>query len=309
MQWSQIKTLFIIAFLILNFYLLIQLLEQKEETDLTFMEREESSIEEQLAADDISLPDLPDAPDEEPYISVKQQSFDKDDLKAIKQLDDQKPVLLTEHLIFSTFEDPFEIKEDMPSDDIEERILNKVNHSSDYSYWNWNKDLNIIIFFQKQNERRIYYNQNGMLLAYLNDDNEVTHYTQSMLQEGEAMEDKESLIEPLRAVETIYNMQELNPGDSVSNVEIGFHTRVPLENGVQVFVPTWRVTVNDDVDYLVNAIEGFSFSGDENVFLKQSLESNEDLINQSEDLKDDDKEKYKKFFKRKLEQMNRSGNE
>src|SRR5690625_813337 len=112
MQWSQIKTLFIVAFLILNAYLVVQLLQQKETADLSLIERQESSIEEQLEADDISLPQLPEEQGEEPYISVKQQTFSKDDIKEVEKIDKQKASLLTNHFLLSELDKPIAIDEE-----------------------------------------------------------------------------------------------------------------------------------------------------------------------------------------------------
>src|SRR5699024_2661317 len=76
-------------------------------------------------------------------------------------------------------------------------------------------------------------------------------------------------ITPMRAIETLYNANELFAGDEITRVNIGFHTRVPFESDVQVFVPIWKITVNDEKNFFVNAIEGFIFSTDEEVFFDE----------------------------------------
>lgn len=307
MQWSQIKTLFILSFLILNIYLLIQFIEKQGQADLSLIERHESTIEEQLESDNISVPSLPEEQEKEPFISVRQKVFNDEDLDKFDQIDDQEPYLLTSNFILSVFKKRIEIKEDSPTKDIEEMIRSKMIYPEEYSFWNWNKEMNVLIFFQKKNDRPIYYNRNGMILVYLNDDNETMFYTQTMLGDADARQDKKSLIEPLKAIETIYDAQELRPGDKVTKVEMGFHTRVPLANGVQVFVPTWKVTVNKDENYFVNAIEGFSFSGDEWIFLKETFEVNIEMLKETEI--DDKKvnEEITDFIEGKLADMNRSG--
>src|SRR5690625_7702747 len=84
-------------------------------------------------------------------------------------------------------------------------------------------------------------------------------YTQTMLGEEDARQDKSSLIKPIKAIELLYNANELRTGEEITKVDIGFHTRAPRPSGVQVFVPAWTVTVNDERDYFVNAIEGWVF--------------------------------------------------
>ena len=88
-----------------------------------------------------------------------------------------------------------------------------------------------------------------------------------MLGETETLAEKGKLIEPIRAIESLYISNELHPGDHVTTVNIGFYTRVPFEGDVQVFAPIWKVNVNDEKDFFVNAIEGFTFSANEQDFL------------------------------------------
>src|SRR5699024_3508968 len=113
--------------------------------------------------------------------------------------------------------------------------------------------------------------------------------------------DRQSLIQPIKAIETLYGHNELVSGDKVSAVDIGFHTRVPLANGVQVFVPTWKLTVNEEKNYFVNAIEGFIFSSDEIGFLQESIES---IIEKVQDLEGKNvlKENVLSFLSTKLDE-------
>src|SRR5699024_12369246 len=120
-------------------------------------------------------------------------------------------------------------------------------------------------------ERPIYFNQNGMILVFLNDDNEMIFYTQTMLGEAEPRAEKKTLIKPIKAIETLYKANELKAGDEITKVDIGFNTRVPLENGIQVFVRIWKVSIDDEKVYFVNAIEGFVFSGDDNKILTNMI--------------------------------------
>src|SRR5690625_7676190 len=72
-----------------------------------------------------------------------------------------------------------------------------------------------------------------------------------MLDKSDDQQEKRKLISAIEAIEKLYNSSELNVGDNVTTVDIGFHTRVPLENGVQVFVPVWKITVDDERHYFV----------------------------------------------------------
>lgn len=278
MQWGQIKSLLILSFFILDIYLLAQFLEKKELSDIAIWEEQSSTIEEQLQSDNITFNELPDREYEESFISVKQHYFDKKDLKNDTDIVKQEPSIFNNYLIVSKLDKPIKIKEDISKDGVEEKLAEVVHESDHYSYWNWNKDLNIIIFFQNKEDRPVYYNQNGLVLLYLNDKNEVEYYSQTMLGETDTLDEKQNLITPMHAIETLYNSNELYPEDHIEDVKIGFHTRVPSESGVQVFAPIWKVNVDDEQNYFVNAIEGFTFSTEEREFLLEAIDTSIDRL-------------------------------
>lgn len=289
MQWSQIKTLFILCFLILNIYLLYLVLDKQNETDIGVIERQNPKIEEQLESEDIKYGDLPSVDDEESFLSVEQKSFDKDNRKSLDSFNNQEVTIIDKIFIMSAFNKPIKIPEDADSNTINSLIKSDLLYSDEYQFWSWDKDYNVLIFFQEKSERPIYFNQNGLVLIFLNDDNEATSYTQTMLGEAEEEEEKKTLIQPIKAIESLYLMNQLNSGEEVTNMKMGYHTRVPLPDGVQVFVPTWKVNINDERNYFVNAIEGFTFSGNDSEFLLEVFQSNSAMIREAIIDKKDDK--------------------
>lgn len=271
MHWGQIKTLLILSFLILDIYLFVQFMEKKEEADIGVLEQQPSTIEEQLQAEAITFQDLPKQEYEESYISVKQKIFDEDEL--VVKNDKQETFIFNKTFIASKLEDPIKMKKDEKREKITEIFNDIVYFPEEYSFYSWNQDVNVLIFFQNKMDRPVYYNQNGLVLLFLNDKNEITFYTQTMLGETEPLAEKRKLIKPIRAIETLYDANELHSEDNIPKVNIGFHTRVPFETGVQVFAPIWKVNVNNEKDYFVNAIEGFIFSTDEQEFLEEVMET------------------------------------
>lgn len=308
MQWSQIKTLFILCFLVLDVYLLFQFFEKQDQADLGLLEPQVSSIEDRLKSEDIQIGPLPEDASDESFLSVQPKTFSDDELQELDELKNQEAIAIDKKFIISQFEKPVKISSDSSKDKIEKTIKKSILFPDEYKLWNWDKDMNVLIFFQEKNERPIYFNQTGMILVFLNDDDEMVAYTQSMLGEAEPQAEKKTLIKPIKAIETLYKANELRSGDEITKVDIGFHTRVPLENGVQVFVPTWKVQVNDEQDYFVNAIEGFVFSGDEEKFISDVLTSDIENVRK---LKDDVKLKDKilKQLEPRLEAVNRGEEE
>ncbi len=273
MNWEQIKTLLILSFLILNIYLFVQFLDKKEREDIGILEQQQSTIEDQLATESITFNELPDEKYEETYISVQQKKYDDEMIRLLEDKGDQTPYLLNEYFLLSKLKKKVKINQDIMDEGLEEIVAELVLFPEEYTLWHWNENLNIIIFFQTQRDRPIYFNQNGIILLFLNDHNELTHYAQTILGEAESLSEKRELIKPLRAIETLYKNNELNQGDHITSVNIGFHTRVPFEGGVYVFAPIWKVNVNQNKDYFVNAIEGWIFSTTEEQFLVETIET------------------------------------
>jgi|SRR5699024_515728 len=278
MHWGQIKTLLILSFFVLDIYLFVQFMEKKEVSDIAILEEQSSSIEEQLKAESIEVKNLPEEEYEETFISVEQKNFSEDELEDESDVKKQKSYIFHHSLIASQLDSPIKLKEDASEATIKEIFRDTIYFSDEYSFWNWNKELNVIILFQNKMDRPVYYNQNGVVLLFLNDKNEIEYYTQTMLGEAETISEQQKLIEPMQAIEELYDDNELYAGDQIRSVNIGFHTRVPFESGVQVFAPIWKVNVNEEKDYFVNAIEGFTFSSDEEDFLGNVIEYNIDKM-------------------------------
>lgn len=273
MQWNQIKTLFILCFLVLNIYLLYLLLDKQKEADIGIIEREDATIEEQLESENITYNPLPDANDKEGFLSVEQKVFDDEDKKNLEKFNNQESVILDDNFIISEYVEPIKIPRDASDSSLSNLIKDNMLYAEEYKFWTWNEEFNVLVYFQEKNERPIYFNRNGIILVFLDENNETTSYIQTMLGDAEEAEEKKSLIQPIKAIETLYLTNQLNAGEKVTNTNIGYHTRVPLADGIQVFVPTWKVSVDDERNYFINAIEGFTFSGNDGDFLKETIEA------------------------------------
>ena len=133
------------------------------------MEEEPSTIEEQLNAEDITIGELPEKTDEETYISVKQRLFTEEELSNYDENLPQQTFLFDQYFIASQLEYPIAIEKDATKKEITRSLHDIAYYPEEYEYWNWNEDLNIIMFFQKKVDRPVYYNQNGLVLLFLNE--------------------------------------------------------------------------------------------------------------------------------------------
>src|SRR5699024_3229291 len=174
-------------------------------------------------------------------------------------------------LIVSKVDEPIKVSEKSNQENLNNLLDELVLFPDSYSLWEWNEQANMIVYFQEKFDRPIYYNQSGLVLLYLNEQNEITHYKQTLLCEDEDNEDSRHLITTIRTIETLYYSDKPENNYEITSVEMGFHTIVPLDSGVQVFAPTWAVEVNEESRYFVNAIEEVVFASEHEKFFKETL--------------------------------------
>src|SRR5690625_2158269 len=105
MQWSQIKTLFILCFLVLNIYLLFQLYEQQQKHALVD-DTTESTFEEQLEEDNMTVPNSVFASEAktESFMTVEQKLFDEDEIVKTEGLVEQSISIIEKTLLASIAE-------------------------------------------------------------------------------------------------------------------------------------------------------------------------------------------------------------
>jgi regulatory protein YycI of two-component signal transduction system YycFG len=259
MQWGQIKTLFILCFLLLDIYLLFLVIQKQSNEDLPFKETEELREQEQeLEIENIKIPDdLPESLPDEAYVTVKQKVFTEEEIEQIKSLENQDIQIVNNSFIIGKFKKTIAIPENATKEDIAKLVSSALYLGNEYELEYWDEEKNVLIFFQMENDRPVYYNQNGMIMVYLNENSEMIAYTQSFLGEPEGINDKKTIITPLKAIYTLYENRLLLSYDEVTDVQMGYHSMLPLESGTQVLVPTWKITINDSKERFVNAAQRY----------------------------------------------------
>lgn len=271
MQWGHIKTLFILSFLILNIYLVSAFVDRQQ--DVGYLDNQELPVEDQLAAENITYDDVEEQVTESTYISATQKMLSKDDLNELDNMDGQKIEVFDNSKITAEIESAGSIPDNATDEVIEDLVQSYVLYGEEYSLWGWNEEFNILVFFQSKEGRDIFYNENGLLLVYLNENNEMTHYTQTILGESEVQGDLVALNQPTQVIGILYKGNYLYRDDNVSEVKMGYYSRISAE-GIQVFAPTWKVTVNKERNHFVNAIEGIVYDNEEHEFLMEVMNNN-----------------------------------
>jgi regulatory protein YycI of two-component signal transduction system YycFG len=255
LDWNKTKTIFIIVFAILNVFLYSLYLNRYNEAKKVEV-LGETSIEEQLEADNISFESGPDTT-KETYVSGNIRVYVA---KELKPMDNQTYEILNNTELVSTFEKPVPLGSLEDTTNLKGFVDKNVLDGSSYELFNVDEKEKKAIFFQTINKRQIFFNQNALLTIYWNEQNEVYKYEQTGFEELEDNFDQtEKLLPDERAVEVLYQRDLLKPNSTISTISLGYSTLVQLTE-TQVFAPTWRVRVElqdgTKEDYFVNAVEG-----------------------------------------------------
>jgi len=255
LDWSRIKTIFIFAFLILNIYLLNEFYKIYVSSQYDYLS--ETSFENKLKTEEIEYVELPKNLKKDRYISATPKKFTKEELEKLSGtiLKGQTIKIKNETTIESALNNPIQLNKDFGSDDLTPILKNSVFQGDQYDFWNIDSVEQTITFYQHYQGKMLYKNINGELTFYLNNNNEIVGYKQTLLKDFEEFSEEETILQPMKGIETLYENGELPFGSKITDVELGYYTLVHLTSS-QVLTPVWRFVVNGEEDLFVNAIEG-----------------------------------------------------
>ncbi len=300
MQWGQIKTLFIICFLILDIFLLQQFLKTMDSRspsgDITEVKEDEL-----LEGNVEGLDKLPEEQVKDSYITVKARNFTAEDVETLKSMSEQEVFRLSGgNLLYSEFKDPVQIDPDSSNADKELALSEHVLSGGEYVYWGQDEVSGALIFFQTNNSKPIYYSQSSFIVAFTNEDNEITSYLQSALDEVERSEPK-SIITAKTAVNSLFKASVLPMDPEIAETPtIGYYSFVDLDEGQQVFAPSWHFAINESLHYVVMGYEGQFSQHDNPTFVRNTIRKAQDGMRDAK-LSDEKTEELRNVYQRLLE--------
>ncbi|MED3570965.1 two-component system regulatory protein YycI [Cytobacillus praedii] len=253
MDWSKIKTIFILTFLVLNIYLMYEFFKLKDSTS-QYEFIVEPSFDKRLKADEIQFDELPKNYQKDNYLSAKPKNFTSDEGLDDPKLKGQQVTVNDGLVLAATLDKPYELSDKLDTSEINSFVKNHVLYGDQYRFWG--KDENKITYYQKFKDKVFYKNISGELTIWLNtENNDIVSYQQTMLENIEERSEKEKIIQPLKAIETLYEKGSLKPKSKISKVELGYVTFIHTGTS-QVLTPAWRFVINDEENLFVHAIEG-----------------------------------------------------
>lgn len=248
MEWNKTKSIFIIAFLVLDIFLGYQFFEKRSSSEYDVIKN--SSVQTDMNEDHITYGTLSDNAKEGSRITANQKSFTKEEIESLKGQKPKMDMPSDKHKVTKLkmeFTSPVALSKDSVEDDAKALVSSEFQDGEEYKLWKVDKDKKQVIFFQTYQGKYIYQENDdasemiGQVILHLNDKNEVVSYEQSTLDTFKEIQ-KESLISELDAVESLYYQNLLKAHSTVKTVKFGYIAQYPLTS-TQVLAPVWRITV------------------------------------------------------------------
>ncbi|MGM0896717.1 MAG: two-component system regulatory protein YycI [Bacillota bacterium] len=252
MDWSKTKTIFIIVFSILNVFLYSLYLDRYTEAERIEL-LPESTIEEKLRGDNITYATLPETTEEKPYVRGESKIFTGSEIDI-----DGVVNVLQDRMLQVTYDEPIALEEE-GEEALEAFVADEVPESSEYALWKIDEDQNRAVFFQQILDTPLFHSGDGQLTVFWNEDGDIIGFEQSLFDNIIENEEKKELIKPLQAIHTLYQKSLLETNSRITEAELGYSMHVQVSENRQMFVPTWRIRVQqsdgEEEDHFVNAIK------------------------------------------------------
>ncbi|WP_171016951.1 two-component system regulatory protein YycI [Pseudalkalibacillus caeni] len=266
MDWSRVKTIFILTFLLFDVFLAYQLIDKKN-TSSQFEQYKKAPIQKTLADANISFKKAlppPETPTVMDFISGDTHVFTKDKINEKEKATNQKITPVPENTkeitkIKSEMKgDPFDIADSLKDANFSIFLETNVINGSEYRFsYVDQEDPKHLVFYQTYQDNQIFKQDRGKLDIYLNDDGDIVSYEQTYLNVKTLKEDQK-IESAIQALSLLHTNRYLQANDKVTEIKLGYST-FNTDAGaseVLVFVPTWRVLVNGEKFFYVNAVEG-----------------------------------------------------
>ena len=254
MDWNRTKSIFIAVFLILNIFL-YSLYVNRYNDSRNVGVLGEKNIEARLKDDNITYVTLPNDIESVAYISGEVHNFMYPEFAGMEQqvnlFDGSKARVV--------YSNPVKLQNVSNDESFTEFVQMNIKEAASYSLWEVDREERVATFFQKTKDRILYYNKSGVLKVHWNENNEVTMYEQTMIDNIEEKEKQYSIVPPLQIIQALYGKGLLKPDSRIMQMKLGYSTLVYFTQ-TQVLVPTWEVRVKlpdgEIEEYFVTADKG-----------------------------------------------------
>ena len=255
MDWSKIKNIFIISFLILDLYLIYEFVKVIDSNVVDVKANIDSSIETELKTEGIEYAPLPEQYVEDFTLKANSKTFTMDDTQK-SVLSNQMVTINRNTNLVSILKEPLVLTEKFGQTELNNFIKENVLYGDQYRFWKKSSDGSSIVYTQQYKDKPLFENNKARLEFNVNSENEIDSYTQSYLEDIQELSNPEKIIQPIKAIEVLYKNVELPSNSKITDPELGYYTFIELSGTTQVLYPAWCFNVEGKGKLYVSAFEG-----------------------------------------------------
>lgn len=264
MDWSKAKTLLILTFLILNVYLVVQLMDRMIEPRIVATTASGKTILKDREIDEKQLQSVSrdigylTAEVDTGSLAPTSSSPIKDAITSV-----QNQVEWSVRLAKPAPLDPKAMRDAATA-----FVQSSINHGSDYTFWKFDNKHNEMTFVQTYKGQPLYSTPEqsrednamigpSLLVLQLNDDKEIVSYRQRHLNEVVRQAQDVTLLSASEAVIQLSEQGLFPASKRMTGHKLGYFCLVTEgTKSVQILPPTWQIELDGEELYFVNAIDG-----------------------------------------------------
>lgn len=250
MNWSRTKSIFIVAFLILNSFLGYQLWE-KQTNKIELAQIYENSIDELLLLKNIVLETTLSV--EQPEMSQLNAQFLRYQFEDISQIEGQTLVFDRDQII-SKFNTPIPLPDPWSPEEFYEQVVEEeVLYGEQYKLDQQTESE--IIYLQQVEEHPVFI---STLVFQKNEEQDVTRGYRQIYYHIINQGTEQRVISSFTSIRSLLDNQIIPSYSVINDVDLGYYGQV-YDADSQVLTPVWRIAIEHEENRLiiyVNAITG-----------------------------------------------------
>lgn len=265
MDFKKIARIFMVAFGLLNIYLIIGIFNR---TDIQYTSSQpvDEDLVTNMEASNIELPDLSDTEATTEDVYSLQINAHDELRKEIEESDALTGTLNDDGSYYNGFpSDPIELEgnpedgfTDADIETIQEYILSdNVMFGDEYRYHHYDNSGNRFVFYQFVDGLPIADGTSEISL-FVNDEGEIYSHQQTYAGPVSRQGDALDLINARRAIETLFLNNEIRQGSEVQAPTLGYRRALYLED-LSMYSPVWLVNIDHSSErntFRVDAVNG-----------------------------------------------------
>ncbi|WP_025729731.1 two-component system regulatory protein YycI [Atopobacter phocae] len=254
MDFKQSKLILMMAFLALNIFLGYFYIERRNLNQTSIADR--INVQQEMRNDNITFDSLDDIKQSLPLVKtsnseVGQLEANEITFSPLTNSNSAKPISLVSPL------DIRKSKNELDFSVIDKFLKEEVNEGTTYQFVSYYPIKREVVYAQQVNQVPIM-DGTGQITFYLNSQNEVASYTQTVIKQFKSVEEKRVLISEKKATEILYLNNLLPRNSEIVSSTLAYYRILKLEN-MSVYSPIWYFDIKSDdiiTSHRINAING-----------------------------------------------------